>query len=201
MTRIRSFIAIEVPELVKSQLARNQETIRGNLPQTMAKSQGGGPIKWVNPEGIHLTLKFLGSVPQENIGTIEAAIKRAVDNQKPFELSLTGLGVFPGLARPRVIWVGVGGDGLNALALLQSAIDEEMTRLGFPKENREFSPHLTLGRVRETASSPDRRAIGEAVKTAAAPSGERFAVTEVSLMRSELSPRGARYSKIAAFPL
>lgn len=200
MDSVRSFVAIELPETVKKELARTQEAIRKQVAASAAGERALDSVKWVEPDSIHLTLKFLGSVPAASMPSVEAAVRRAAQVAKPFDLALNGVGVFPGWSRPRVLWVGVDG-ALSSLGQLQSAVEEEMASLGFPKETRAFSPHFTLARVRETASPEERRAIGEAVRRVPGPQSQRFEVAELSLMRSELSPRGARYTRIAAFPL
>lgn len=201
MDNVRSFIAIELPEETKSELARIQTAIRRQVASGAGGQRAGESAKWVDPTGMHLTLKFLGWVSPSNVPAIEEGIRRAVKKAKPFNLALKELGVFPGWSRPRVIWVGVEERGSAFLGPLQEAIEDEMDKLGFAREQRAFTPHLTLARVRETATAEERRAIGEAVRKTPAPRGMPFVVTEVSLMRSELSPRGARYSRLAAFPL
>lgn len=201
MDNVRSFIAIELPEEVKGELARIQTAIRRQMGSGASGQRAAESAKWVDPNGIHLTLKFLGWVPPSKIPAIEEGIRRATSKAKPFNLTLKDMGVFPGWSRPRVIWVGVEEVGSTFLGPLQEAIEEEMGRLGFAKEARAFTPHLTLARVRETAAPEERRAIGEAVRKTSRPKSEPFAVAEVSLMRSELSPRGARYSRLAAFSL
>jgi 2'-5' RNA ligase len=206
MDNVRAFIAIELPEAVKEELANSQELIRQEL-QRQQKAGNGCPasvldaIKWVNPFGIHITLKFLGAVPVVQLPKVEAGLAAAVVGAKPFSLTTESLGVFPGWSRPRVLWVGI--DEVNSAVLnpLQAAVDDQMEALGYAKEARGFSPHLTLARVRETATPEEKRALGLVVKETPPPPKRQFSVTEISLMRSELSPRGARYSRLAAFTL
>lgn len=201
MDSVRSFMAIELPDTLRSELARTQADIRKHVAAVARSDDTSQSIKWVDPAGIHLTLKFLGSVAAADLPNVEKAIQRAVRAAKPFTLVLSGLGVFPSWTRPRVIWVGVEEAGSRCLVPLQEAIEEELGGLGFARETRPFSPHLTLARLRETASAEARRAVGEAVRKTPPPRSMPFTVSEVSLMRSELSPHGARYSRLASFQL
>jgi RNA 2',3'-cyclic 3'-phosphodiesterase len=154
-------------------------------------------VAWVATDNVHLTLKFLGQVDVARLGEVRDALDRAVSAARPFDLSVHGLGGFPTAARPRVIWAGVG-DGVAPLADLAARVDAALERVGFEREARPFSPHLTLGRVREPRRDPRlEAAIVEG-------GGERFGtlhVTRVSLMRSDLSPRGARYAVLASHEL
>jgi 2'-5' RNA ligase len=201
---IRLFIAIELPETVKQELGKTQESIR-QAPAISSATSALDSIKWVNMESIHLTLKFLGYVPTDRARLIEESVQRATVDCNSFSLKLDGLGVFPTWTRPRVLWVGVQDLSDNTLLALQQKVEEEAAKLGFAKEERAFNPHLTLARIRETATPQEKHLIGEVVKTAAAPGNKlfttRFMVNEVSLMRSQLSPHGARYTRLAAFPL
>jgi len=153
-------------------------------------------VAWVGRDNVHLTLKFLGGVEAARLDAVTAALSIAVAPRGAFHLALSGLGAFPSPARPRVLWAGVG-EGAGAAADLASRVDAALAPLGFASEARPFSVHVTLGRVR--TSRPDRR-----LREALAASGGAFGgqrVTHVSLMRSQLSPRGARYTELAALPL
>ena len=147
-------------------------------------------------DNVHLTLKFLGGVEAARLDAVAAALSTAVAPRGAFHLTLSGLGAFPCPARPRGVWAGVG-EGAGAARELASRVDAALAPLGFPRESRPFSAHVTLGRLR--TPRPDRR-LGEAL----AASGGAFGgqrVTHVSLMRSQLSPGGARYTELAALPL
>ena len=153
-------------------------------------------VAWVAPDNVHVTVKFLGGIDAPRIDPVRAALDRAVAGVPAFTLVIERLGAFPSPARARVVWAGVGA-GSEALRALADRVERELTGIGFPPEERAFSPHVTLGRVRE----PRRN---ERLAEALAADTSRFGavrVDRVSLMRSELSPRGARYSELSAHPL
>jgi 2'-5' RNA ligase len=155
-------------------------------------------VRWVDPAGIHLTLKFLGNVVPGLAGRIIEVMDRQAAS--PFSIHLSGLGMFPNERRPRVLWAGVQG-ALDPLQRLQEQIEEGVSRLGFPRERRPFSPHLTLGRVREPVSSGALKRISAAVTSTSLEPTEPWTVDSVHLMRSVLTPGGARYSTLASVPL
>ena len=185
----RLFIAVELPE----EALRAIERLQDGLVRTMP----GDAVRWVRPEGIHLTLKFLGDVPREQIDGIQAALGEAVRGHPPFALRAEGLGAFPNTRRPRVVWVGVEGD-VRRLKELRNDVEEHVAPLGYPTEDRSFTPHLTLGRVQRDASRRELDAIGMAVETNTVGELARWQVDAVSLMRSELKPTGAVYTEVFA---
>jgi 2'-5' RNA ligase len=191
MEQIRAFIAVELPGQIKDALAR----LQNNLKTSKSTS-----VKWVGPEGIHLTIKFLGNVDEAEVPALTKALSEAVKGVAPFSLQLGDPGAFPNAYAPRVVWVGVEGE-IGPLITLHNNIDRVLTPLGFPPEKRTFSPHLTLGRVRDEASSNEKRRLGEGV--AALKPGEKpsFRVESISLMRSILNREGAVYSCLASFAL
>ncbi|MCL0076634.1 RNA 2',3'-cyclic phosphodiesterase [Dehalococcoidia bacterium] len=191
MEQIRAFIAIRLPDQVKCDLSQLLNRIRPGQERA---------VKWVNPDSIHLTLKFLGNIPAEKAVDIARAIGEAAAVVKPFTLELQGLGAFPNLRSPRVVWVGVGGD-VQLIVNLQKRIDQVLIHLGFPTERREFSPHLTLGRVRDKATSQERRSLGESIGSVQLESSLPFLVDEVCLMRSTLTSAGAIYDRLASIHL
>lgn len=195
---IRAFIAIEFPPAVKALLTTIQQELRESMGST------AGAIKWVRPEGVHLTLQFLGDVYQEHLSEITQGIRQACAEVSPFTLNLDKLGVFPNPRRPRVVWVGLDGapQDMNKLNKLQSAITAQMQPLGFKPDNS-FKPHLTLGRVRDTASSDELQDIANTFTyPEAQPMFETsFQVGSVSLMKSDLQPNGAVYTQIAYLEL
>ena len=133
--QVRSFIAVELPQETQHELARLQERLE--------KACGYCPAKWVAPGSIHLTLNFLGDVSLSKLDDIKSAVSRSVAGMNAFELTLAGLGAFPNLERPHVIWVGLSGDVEN-LSKIQKRLEQKLAGLGFNLENRPFSPHLTL---------------------------------------------------------
>jgi RNA 2',3'-cyclic 3'-phosphodiesterase len=189
--QIRSFVAIELPEEAKKGLTR----LRKELERDEHRF-----VKWVDPQGIHLTLKFLGNVPSERVTEIAEAVKKAVQGISPFLLEISGLGAFPSLKQARVLWVGVGGE-LDKLSTLQQNIDSALAALGFAKEERPFVAHLTLARIREGASPPERRSFGELVASAAFEDKYPIEVETVRLMRSRLTPAGAIYTCLSVVGL
>jgi len=187
---IRAFIAIELSPGILKQIGALQERWKREFPS--------GLVRWVRPEGIHLTLKFLGDIPPEQVKAISLAVQADCASYAPFPLAVGGTGCFPNPHRPRVIWVGVD-DPNRTLARLQRDIEQAVQPLGFPPEGRPFRPHLTLGRVK----GRDRGAIqtlGETVSKATFTAGQMDA-TAVHLIRSELLPGGAVYTELANAPL
>ena len=188
---IRSFIAIELPEGVTEGLAR--------LRKKMERDEHRF-VKWVDPDGIHLTLKFLGNIPSKWITEITKAIEEATQVVSPFHLEISGLGAFPSLKQARVFWVGIGGE-MDKLSKLHQNIDSALAALGFPKEERPFVPHLTLARVRQGTSPPERRGFGELVGSTLFEDKYHVEVEAVSLMRSQLTPAGAVYTRLSVVGL
>lgn len=183
---LRLFIACELPP---DWLAALGETAR-----TLSKA-GLGALRWVRPEGIHLTLKFLGDAGRHLLPDLETALRDACRHQPTFELRLGALGTFGGRRGVSVIWVGVEG-AIATLQTLQRRVDSEVTRLGFAREIRPFSPHLTLARVPDAAPSDTGSQIAAALRGATPPVAPAFTVASVSLIRSQLGPGGARYTRL-----
>ena len=188
---IRSFIAIELPEEVRGGLAR----LRNELKRNEHKF-----VKWVNPDGLHLTLKFLGNIPSKRVTEIINAIEEVTQGVSAFHLEISGLGAFPSLRQARVFWVGIGGE-VDKLSKLQQNIDSALAVLGFAKEERPFVPHLTLARLRPGASPLERRSFGELVGSTIFEDKYHIEVEAVSLMRSQLTPAGAVYTRLSAVEL
>ncbi|MBI4591177.1 MAG: RNA 2',3'-cyclic phosphodiesterase [Candidatus Rokubacteria bacterium] len=186
MERIRSFVAILLSEEVRAAVAREIDHLRPLGPR----------VSWVAPPNLHLTLKFLGELPPDAFERVKEGLVEAVAGATPFSLRFQGLGAFPGLARPRVLWVGVIEGGQTAQAL-QSRLEAALTRRGFAGEERAFSPHLTIGRVREPRALTQ---LQQALAGAERMEFGRLDVHALSLMRSDLSPGGSRYTELATFP-
>jgi len=189
--QIRSFIAIELPEEVLEGLAR----LRRELER-----DGHKFVKWVDPGGIHLTLKFLGNIPSKRVTEITEAVEEATRGVSPFNLEISGLGAFPSLKQARVFWVGIGGE-VDKLSRLQQNIDSALAALGFAKEERSFAPHLTLARIRQGASPMERRSFGELIGSTVFEDKYHIKVEAISLMRSQLTPAGAIYTCLSAVEL
>lgn len=191
MEPVRCFIAVELPEEIKKGL----EDLQAQL-----KSGGQFPAKWVDPYSIHLTLKFLGDVAQDRLDEITAAMEEASRGISPFNLEVKGLGVFPNPRRVQVAWVGVGGE-VEKLANLQQRLESRLAPLGFAPENRRFTPHLTLARLRDRASAEERQRFGQLITESEFEAGYSWPVTAVNLMRSQLTREGAIYSRISSAQL
>ena len=184
---LRLFVAIEPPDLVRRRLGAMQERLRA------AAGRNAGDVKWVPVENVHLTLQFLGGVPEERVEPVKAAVAAAASGADPFHLELRGAGGFPSARRARVLWAGVGGD-TGPLAALVSALGQRLAPLGFPPEERPFSAHLTLGRSRDPRGAPG---LAVALAQAADGPGAPWRAAEIVLFESHLSPRGPRYEPLA----
>jgi 2'-5' RNA ligase len=179
---IRTFIALELPPSVISLLEKVQDDLKSMKIRA----------KWVRPENIHLTLKFLGNINPDDIDNIGGAMMDAVDDFAGINLVARGVGVFPGIKRPRVIWVGLGGQ-IQLLFAMQRALEDNLEALGFRKEKRPFKGHLTLGRIRQTI---DPSMIHQIMREYATLPSEKFTVRRIILFKSDLKPTGAVYSQL-----
>ena len=183
---MRTFIAIELPERVKKRIEQAQAPLR----KTKAF------VSWVKPGNIHVTLKFLGEVPEDKINDVFLATGKALEGAKKFKLRLKGMGAFPDFRRPRVIWIGAE-KGEEELSCLAERVEEEMEKIGFPKENRKFSAHFTIGRVKSPKNIEN---LTELVKSSDF-STDEIEVNEVVVMRSQLHPAGAIYTPLKKIQL
>lgn len=154
-------------------------------------------VAWVAPENLHVTLKFLGSVEEERLPAVGGTLAAVASAVRGFELAIAGLGAFPTVTRPRVVWAGLTA-GAEPLASLAAAVEVALEPLGFAREERPFVGHVTLGRVREPRRDPG---LTRALTAAPGRSFGRMAVDRLTLMRSDLSPRGARYTPLGSWPL
>jgi RNA 2',3'-cyclic 3'-phosphodiesterase len=185
---MRSFIAIDLPGAIRAALAAEQGRLR-------AACGPGRAIRWTRPEGLHLTLKFLGEVAVERLPEVTAALE-SLGAFEPFEVEVGGFGFFPSARRPRVFWVGL--DAPPALAGLAARVEAAMASVGFAPEGRPFRPHLTLARFEDQESQP---ALETALENGAARRFGRFPVDTFFLFESKLKPGGAEHSKRARFPV
>ena len=187
---IRAFVAIELPPEVKAGLA----TMIAEIDRASVAG-----VRLVRPEGIHLTLQFLGDISAELVERVVAAVSRVSRAHNPFTLNLGGAGAFPSRSSPRVLWVGVEGEQA-ALASLRQDIEDALEPLGFARDDREFTPHLTV-RLEGRASAADRRRVTQGLFSATVEPGPRIDVDSISLMQSTLLPDGAVYERLASMPL
>ena len=188
---LRLFVALDPAEPALRRLAAMQAELR------RAAGRHADEVRWVAVENVHLTLQFLGAAPEERLAALRSALAAAGGEARPLALEVKGAGGFPSARRPRVVWVGVGGE-VEALAGLAASLGRRLAPLGFPPEERSFSPHLTLGRAREGRGAPG---LGGALAKVAGMEGAPWRVTEMVLYRSHLSPSGARYEPLDRFPL
>jgi len=184
---IRAFIAIELPEEIIAFIRKIQEGIKSY----------GFKARWVRPENIHLTLKFLDNINNEDIKKAGDAIISAAGENASMSLGAKGIGVFPGVKRPRVIWTGIAGQ-TKELTDLQKTLDGKLETVGFPKEKRPFKGHLTIARIK---GKVDARRLIDAMKEFGRFESKTFMANEVVLFKSELKPSGAVYSKLMSAAL
>ena len=186
MSVIRAFIAIDLSAEIESRLDEVLQNYRTQLTKI--------PIRWVVASNIHLTLKFLGDVSVSNLNLLTELIQKEVYNHHQFDISVGSSGAFPNIRQPRVIWVGV--EAPAELNSIQNGIEVTTARLGYSREERAFSPHLTLGRVSRNATSQDVKAISKVMETTRVGFLGVTCVENVHLYRSDLQPNGAVYTKI-----
>jgi len=184
---IRAFLAVEVPHHITAGIRDIQRRLAPRIED----------IRWVRPEGIHLTLKFFGNISEEDIPCISGIVGEQAGNTAPVTLRVHSIGVFPGPSRPRVLWMGLTGD-TDRLAVLQGDIESALPACGFPREGRAFKPHLTLGRARSQKKM--FTGLGDIGEEEEGYEAGRFEAGGLTLFRSELMPHGARYSKLARYP-
>jgi 2'-5' RNA ligase len=184
---IRAFLAIELPDSLRPGLAQ----VQGELKRSHAE------VRWVPVDNIHLTMKFFGNVPDDEIGSLALAARQVAAAAAPFELQVTGVGAFPSAKAPRVVWVGLGGD-LVPLTQLFYRLEKEFAALGYPPEGRAFNPHLTLGRVK---SPVNRERLAKMLEKLPPLNWPPFEVKELILFQSVLSPQGSKYTVLKVIPL
>lgn len=185
---IRAFLAIDPPKSVLEEIARIQERLKKKVE---------GMIRWTPPSGIHLTLKFFGDIASADIAPISATVEKGIVGIGPLPLEVKTFGVFPDMRRPRVIWLGTAGE-TGRLTALQSNLDEEFGKLGFPKEDRPFRAHWTLGRIK----SPGRlTGLPRVLETGTDITAGAFNAEALILFKSELTQHGAVYTKLAEYAL
>ena len=182
---LRLFVAVKL-----GQEAR--EALRQLVARAQSR-QAAECIRWVDPDKMHITLRFLGQVKEGLVPGIASALHAACAGRQPFELRLGGLGSFPSEAAPRVIWVGLAPEGMAELESLQKAVNEALHKIMGTPEDREFRPHITVGRVRDKVSQKERQAIRSLLAAMAPVPRASFVVDAASLMRSTLLPTGPQY--------
>lgn len=179
---MRAFIAIEISEDIREALGQVQSRLK----------YAGADVKWVEPNNIHLTLKFLGEITDEKAEKVKSILDAIGSQIRPFEISLKDVGAFPKIEYPRVIWAGLD-KGAGEAKALAARIDEELAKIGFQPETRPFASHFTIGRVR---SAKNKDALKEKMTGLELPTGNSQAIKSVALFQSTLTPRGSIYTKL-----
>lgn len=187
---LRTFIALELPAAIHAALKVAADELQLEL--------GGVPLRWVANENIHLTLKFLGDVNEEQVTAVSSTLEEFAKQTPPFELTLTELGAFPSLGKPLVVWAGVTAP--SALVDLNTKVETAMQVLAFEAEPRAFVPHLTLARLQRSARFADPHRVGDVIAAAALQKAGGVADT-LTLFRSQLKPSGAVYNPLHQFKL
>ena len=184
---IRSFVAIELADSVKSQIESYISELRQFAPK----------LKWVKKDSLHITLKFLGNQSSQKVENVIAALLTLNDHCKPFDIHIKNIGAFPNQNRPQVIWLGIEATPRELFFQTHAWIEEQLEIVGFEKEQRKFSPHLTLARIKFPT---DLRELWNFVEEHPFPV-QSFSIKEIVLMRSILKPSGAEYRQIQKYPL
>ncbi len=183
---IRCFVAIEIPDRIQAILSEVQSTFRPKIKKA----------SWTRLGNFHLTLMFLGDVEKSSINKINSAVEGIVKNRKPFCIEIGGIGTFPNLYRPRVLWVGLN-EGANETTILANSINLQFAKLGFSNDKR-FHPHFTLARIKESVNMKTHTVLFKKFETIA---GTLMDVSHITLVRSELHPSGAVYTPLHIYPL
>lgn len=192
MTTLRSFIAIELSHEATTALAELQKELKIAAPP--------GSVRWTAPDSIHLTLHFLGDVEVAQVDAIAGLLQSCAAAYPPFSLRLAGLGCFPNMRRPRIVWVGVTGETAPLISL-QRDLGEKLQVIGYTPEDRPYAPHLTIGRVKKELPGRQLAELGQALAQIEVGQLAQLDASGISLMKSDLQPAGAVYSQLAFAPL
>lgn len=192
MADVRTFVAITLEPQVLRALEAAQARLRG--------LEGGHACRWVGTESIHLTLHFLGDVPEERLQEVFAAVARGSRGYGSIAIAVAGLGCFPNARQPRIVWAGVREE-TGRLVDLQRAIGRELAGVGYPPERRPFTPHLTIGRARRDAARADLAALGRSVSAQPQDALAEMRVERVHVIKSDLRPSGAVYTTMSTTEL
>ena len=191
MSLLRTFIAVEISSQMQKKIQAAVEPLRKELGSTL--------IRWVPIQNIHITLKFLGDVSPASVDYLTQILRAEADSVPAFDIAISGLGSFPSLRRPRVLFIGIQAPA--ELEALYRGIESACERLGYKSEDRGFSPHLTVGRVKQDASATDQQKIRRALAGTTIDSPGTARVNFVHLYKSDLKPSGSVYTQIFSAPL
>lgn len=190
MSLLRSFIAVEIPLEIQQNIYKATSKFRQEVDAL---------VRWVPPENMHLTLKFLGDVSPSNLEFLMHMLRSEAETISCFTMHVTGLGAFPSLKRPRVIYVGIHAPAV--LEALHRGIESASRRLGYESEERPFSPHLTLGRVKQNVTALEQQKIRRCIEGTQVDVLGTASVDSVHLYKSELKPSGSVYTRLYSAPL
>ena len=190
MSMLRAFIAVEIPSELQQKIQKETANFRKQISSL---------VRWVPPQNMHLTLKFLGDVSPNSVEFLIQMLRNEAEHVQGFDIHLAGLGVFPNLKRPRVIYIGIQAPA--ALDALARGIESASRRLGYEAEERPFSAHLTLGRVRQNVTAAEQQQIRRAVEGTQVDLLGTARVDSVHLYKSELNPGGSVYTRLYSAPI
>jgi 2'-5' RNA ligase len=190
MTTIRTFIAVELSDEARTALADLQKRLKDAVPPKT--------VRWTRPQNIHLTLHFLGDVAKSDITQVADALQQSTATYPPFLLRLSGLGCFPNMRRPRIVWAGVTGDTAS-LVKLHRDLGQRLQVIDFKPDTRPYSPHLTIGRVKRGLPGPELVELGDRLEQVKSEVAELapLPVRQIGLIKSDLKPTGAVYTPLA----
>ena len=202
---IRAFIAGELGAELRAALAEAQASLKDTLLRDLRRQAPDARLQWVRPESLHVTLKFLGPVGEDRIPDLERAMTLVAGAHSRFSLEVGGLGVFPDSRQPRILWVGMSGS-VQRLAELAGELDLRLEGMGFSRETKPFRVHLTLARIKEQAREIGKVLTAAGLSSQAGQPGQvakvgTLEVSALSLMKSDLKPTGAVYTRLAEIPL
>lgn len=188
---LRSFVAVKIPSDMQIALARSTAALQEALPKPL--------VRWVAPQNVHLTLKFLGDVSPANLERLADAMAAETITHEAFSMTVGGLGAFPSPRRARIIWFGLNAPAV--LTALLRGIEAVAARLGYAAEDRPFSPHLTIGRVGQNVSGSDLQRIRNALEATIVDTLGTVRVAAVHVFKSDLKPGGAIYTPLYTMPM
>jgi 2'-5' RNA ligase len=191
MNHLRAFIAIELPPPLQSAIEKQTARLR--------QAMGDEPVRWIPAHNLHLTLKFLGNIAASHVDFLEQMLAHTADSHTPFDLQIGGIGSFPNSKQPRVLWAGIHAPA--ELAALQKSIEAGAARLGYERDDRPFSPHLTLGRVRQHIDPANLQRVRSALEGIQVGGIGAARIDRVHLFQSELRREGSVYTKLFSAPL
>lgn len=186
----RSFFACEISQEILKEIGNLQAELKHSLPRS---------VKWVNPGNLHLTIKFIGEFKTTHLEMLKTSLFTALEDIPPFKMEIKGLGVFPSYKKPRIIWLGINAE--KPLVNLVQIVDRECAQIGYPREKRPFSAHITLGRIKSYATREDHKMIVDMLRTKETIVIGNQTVDSLHFIKSDLTPNGPIYKNMVTFPL